>query len=259
MKLSRRDVLRFASQTVRPKNHLCKVFILDFSIFGMLVLGIDDAGRGPLIGPMILAGVLIEKNREEYLKKQGVKDSKQVEHPTRVKLAKMIKEISERFEVVKAFPNDIDFAITHGTNLNTLEAMKTAEIINEINTGKFLKEKITVVVDCPSVNISAWTKTLEGFVKKKDNLKIICEHKADVNHPVVSAASILAKVAREEEVAKIKKQFGETGSGYPADPVTKEFLKKEGERLKNSGIFRKSWATWKEIFPEEGQKTLGEF
>ena len=225
----------------------------------MLTLGIDDAGRGPLIGPMILAGVLIAKTHEKFLKKEGVRDSKIIEHPKRVLLAKIIKESSEAFEIVKAFPEEIDKAITFGTNLNTLEAMKSAEIINSINSGGFLKEKINVVVDCPSVNISAWKKTLESFIENKKNLRIICEHKADANHVAVSAASILAKVAREEEVEKLKKQFGEIGSGYPSDPVTKEFLKKRGRELRNSGIFRKSWATWKEIFPSAGQKTLGDF
>ncbi len=227
----------------------------------MLVLGIDDAGRGPLIGPMILAGVLMEKNKENFLKKNGVKDSKMLEHPARLKISRIIKENAEDIDVVKVSPEEIDNAILFGKNLNTLEASKMAAVINKINSGKRQKDKITVIVDCPSVNISAWQETLEGFIEHKDNLKIICEHKADANHVVVGAASILAKVTREEEVAKIKKQYGDIGSGYPSDPYTKEFLKKRGKELANSGIFRKSWATWKEIFPGEGkgQKSLFDY
>ena len=228
----------------------------------MLILGIDDAGRGPLIGPMILAGVLVDKDGESFLKRRGVADSKTLLHTRRVELSKVIEETALDFHVVKAYPQDIDFAIGQGTNLNTLEAMKTAEIINEINKTKRQKEKIKVIVDCPSVNIGAWKTKLIGFVKFKGNLEIHCEHRADVNHPSVSAASILAKCIREEEVAKIRgefKNYGEIGSGYPADPATKEFLKKNGKELKNSGIFRKSWATWKEIFPEKGQTTLKDF
>ena len=95
-------------------------------------------------------------------------------------------------------------------------------------------------------------------------MEIHCEHKADFNHPSVSAASILAKVTREEEVAKIKKEYskyGDIGSGYPGDPKTKEFLKQHGRELENSGIFRKTWATWKTMFPEKGnnQSTLKGF
>ncbi|MFH1290854.1 MAG: ribonuclease HII [Nanoarchaeota archaeon] len=228
----------------------------------MLILGIDDAGRGPLIGPMILAGTLIDKAQEAKLKRHNIRDSKDVPHKERVKLAKLIKENSFSHKIVKTSPNEIDIALeTAGTNLNTLEAKKAAIIINTINIPKYQKEKIKVVVDCPSINTTAWQNTLLGFITHKENLRVICEHKADVNHIAVGAASILAKVTREEEVAKIKKQYGNIGSGYPSDPGTKEFLKKHGKELKDSGIFRKTWSTWKKMFPAPGknQSTLGDF
>lgn len=224
-----------------------------------LILGIDDAGRGPLIGPMILAGVLVTTEQDIKVKKEGAKDSKLLLHSKRIELAKMIKENSLSHFIVKSSPDDIDSSILSGVNLNTLEAKKTAQIINEINKGKYQKEKIKVIVDCPSVNTSAWRKTLMSFIEYLDNLDVHCEHKADFNHPSVSAASILAKVQREEEVEKLKKQYskyGNIGSGYPSDPNTKEFLKKHGKELENSGIFRKTWATWKTLFPEKKQSTL---
>jgi len=227
-----------------------------------LIIGIDDSGRGPLIGPMILAGVLMTREQELVLKGLGVKDSKQVLHPLRIKLAKEIKENSINHKVVKAFPDEIDkYVSTKKLNLNTLEAVKAAEIINFLNDGK---EKIKVILDCPSVNTKTWKLKLLEFVDKKDNLEVVCEHKADVNHVSASSASILAKVAREDEVEKIKneyKKYGDIGSGYPADPSTKEFLKKHGKELENSGIFRKTWATWKSLFPEKGKKqaTLKDF
>ena len=228
----------------------------------MLTLGIDDAGRGPLIGPMILAGVLLNLEQEKILKKYPIRDSKTVVHSTRIKLAPIIKDNSLAHKIAKAFPNEIDNSLQTGTNLNTLEAIKTAEIINSINTNQFQKEKIKVIVDCPSTNTSAWRNTLISYISHTKNLEVLCEHKADVNHFAASAASILAKVAREEEVEKIKQEFrsyGDTGSGYPADPITKKFLIKHGQTLKDSGIFRKTWATWKELFPEKGQSTLESF
>lgn len=224
-----------------------------------LILGIDDSGRGPLIGPMILAGVLINEKQEKILKEAGVKDSKQLPHPARIRLAGIILENSLNHKIVKAYPMEIDSAVSSKENLNTLEAKKAAEIINALNDTK---EKIKVVVDCPSVNIKAWTKTLSNFVKHPENLEIACEHKADVNHPAVSAASIISKVIREEEVAKIRKEYekyGNIGSGYPSDPVTKEFLKKNGAKLKDSGLFRKTWSTWKKLFPAKSQATLKDF
>ncbi len=222
----------------------------------MLILGIDDAGRGPLIGPMILAGVLVNEEHEKFLKAQGVRDSKTIFHPIRIKIAKIIKENSLKSKVMITHPEEIDNSINSGTNLNTLEAIKTAEIINSLNTGK---EKMKIIVDCPSVNIPAWRKTLVSYIKNSDNLEIICEHKADVNHVSVSAASILAKCTREEEVKKLKEKYGDIGSGYPADPVTVRFLKKHGKELKDSGIFRKTWATWKALFPSKDQSTLKDF
>lgn len=215
-----------------------------------LTLGIDDAGRGPIIGPMILAGVLIDKNSEAILKKFPIKDSKIVLHPQRIELSKIIKGSALAYHIVQSSPELIDSSISSGINLNTLEAMKTAEIINEINSG-FKKEKIKVIVDCPSVNTSAWRNTLLGFIEHPENLQVLCEHKADANYLSVSAASILAKVQREEEIDKLKKQYGPIGSGYPSDPTTKVFLKEHGKPLSNSGIFRKSWATWRNLFPQD--------
>ena len=224
----------------------------------VLVLGIDDAGKGPLIGPMILAGVLAKKEKEGFFIQKGIKDSKLLVHSARLKLVKIIKEHCLNSAFVKVYPEEID----DSPNLNTLEAQKAAELVNLLNSGKYKKEKIKVIVDCPSTNIKKWKDTFLKMVKNTENLDVYCEHKADFNHPIVSAASILAKVTREDEVAKLKKEFqsyGDIGSGYPADPVTQQFLKKNGKILSNSGIFRKSWQTWKDLFPGKEQKTLSEF
>ncbi len=222
----------------------------------MLIIGIDDAGRGPLIGPMMLAGVLLEEKDEKYLKEEGVDDSKKLTHPVRVKLAETIKDSVKAFEVVSTSATQIDHSLNTGINLNTLEAMKTAEIINKLNNKK---DKIKVIVDCPSVNTKAWRATLLGYIHHSENLEVLCEHKADANHPSVSAASILAKVAREEAVTKLQEEYGNMGSGYPSDPTTIVFLKKHGKRLKDSGIFRTTWSTWKQLFPDAKQKTLEGF
>ena len=191
------------------------------------------------------------------MKKEQVRDSKDVLDVERNKLAKLIKGIVLDHKIIKISPKEIDDC----ENLNTLEAQNMAEIVNLLNIGKNKKEKIKVVVDCPSNNLFAWKNTFISFLEFKENLNIFCEHKADVNHVSASAASILAKFTREEEVSKIKKEFGEIGSGYPSDPYTKKFLEEKGLELKDSGIFRKSWATWKNRFHEvkKGQKNLGDF
>jgi len=167
-----------------------------------MLIGVDDAGRGPIIGPMILAGVLMTAEQEKIVKEVGAKDSKLLSHPERVRLAAIIEKNCIKSKIVKAFPEEIDAVVGIGkeSNLNTLEAKKMAEVINDLNIKK---DKIKVIVDCPSINIPAWKAKLISFIKHPENLEVKCEHKADFNYPVVSAASILAKVAREEEVEKI--------------------------------------------------------
>ncbi len=211
----------------------------------MLVLGIDDAGRGPLIGPMVLAGCLIDDKIEKDLKKLGVKDSKQLTQKRREFLAEKIKEVAETFEIVLSHPEEIDGKNRMGINLNAVEAIKMAEIINRINKGY---KQIKVIIDCPSVSIEKWRDFLKTKIDNLSNLEIVCEHKADVNHVSVSAASILAKCAREIEMGKLKEKYGkEIGSGYCSDPLTTRFLEKHAQAYGDKGIFRKTWSTWKEV------------
>ncbi|MBU1136021.1 MAG: ribonuclease HII [Nanoarchaeota archaeon] len=224
----------------------------------MLILGIDDSGRGPIIGPMILAGCLINNDIEKKFKELGVRDSKTLIPKKREYLAKIIKEKAIDYKVSVTYPEEIDGKTNSGINLNRIEAIKAAEIINKINFK--LNEKIKVVVDCPSPNIEKWTNTLNSYVKDSSNLSISCEHKADKNHIAVSAASILAKSRREEEIEKIKKQIGKDfGSGYTSDPITQKFLEDYSHEHKKDGIFRETWATWKNLKGKKEQKKLMEF
>jgi len=221
-----------------------------------LILGIDDAGRGPLIGPMILAGCLMSRELEKEFKELGVKDSKMLTAKRREHLASVIREKAMSFHVTATFPSEIDEKILSGTNLNKIEAIEASEIIN-----KLVKDykNVEIVIDCPSPNTEAWKQDVLENVKHK-KVSISCEHKADQNHPSVSAASILAKSAREQEIAKMRKELGKDfGSGYPNDPKTKEFLEKYRKDYKDKGIFRQTWATFKRQKARKEQKRLGEF
>ena len=185
------------------------------------IIGIDDAGRGPVLGPMILAGVLIEDKDNNILKNLGAKDSKLLTP----KIRKEIKEkITNQFKyhIEQTEPIEID----KSSNLNYLEAIKTAKIINKLT--ETLNEPIKVIVDCPSVNIKSWTNDVQQLIKKPKIISLFCEHKADANHLSVSAASIIAKEKREDEMYKLRLEFKKDfGSGYPADPKTKEFITKK--------------------------------
>ncbi len=244
---------------LQKKNVLSKTAILKnqppfFLKMSDLILGIDDAGRGPVIGPMILAGCLITEEQEKEFKRLGIKDSKELTHKRREFLAERIREMAETFEITFAHPEEIDHKLTNGTNLNHLEAIKMAEIINKINKGY---KRIKVVVDCPSVSILKWRDLLKTKIENLSNLEIVCEHKADKNHIAVSAASILAKSVREKEMDGLRKKFGDgIGSGYCSDPLTQKFLEKNADNHKDSGIFRKTWETWRIILAKKEQRTL---
>ena len=211
------------------------------------VVGIDEAGRGPVIGPMIIAGVMVHDGKEAEL--GAVKDSKLLTHKKRIELNHLIQAHSE-FKIIQIEPSEIDEALlSDSLNLNWLEAHKQAEIINELSPD-------VAIIDCPSPNCKKYTEYLRKLLKNPD-IKLIVEHKADVNYPVCSAASIIAKVRREEEMDKIKKKYGNTGPGYPANEVTKKFVKENWE--KHPEIFRKTWSTFKNHEKMKNQKKLGEF
>lgn len=219
-----------------------------------LILGIDDAGRGPVIGPMILAGCLIDKSLEKHFKKLGVKDSKLVTKKRREVLEKEIKEKAEAFQVSICYPDEIESKNKEGMKLNELEAIHFAEIINKINKGE---ERMKVVIDCPSPGIEKWSNYLKTHVNNLSNLEIYCEHKADKNHVAVAAASILAKSVREREMDKLKEKYGrEIGSGYASDPLTIRYLEKFAKKHKNEGIFRKTWITWQKAYEKLNQSKL---
>jgi len=197
-----------------------------------------------------LMDAMIEEKEEKKLKAMGAKDSKELTAPTRERLFLELQKVVKSFKIIKVQPEEIDLAVeSEEDNLNWLEAKKSAEIINE------LKPDIAYV-DCPSVNTSKYADYIYKLLKCP--VKIIAEHKADANYPIVSAASILAKVTRDSEIEKLKLTIGEDfGSGYPSDPKTKEFLKKNYKKYPK--LFRKSWSSWKDAKIASGQKSLGEF
>jgi len=213
-----------------------------------LLLGIDDAGRGPVLGPMILAGVLIESDEEQIIKNWGAKDSKLLTPKIRGEIKEKI-EAQFKHHIETSSPKEID----KSTNLNYLEAIKTAKIINKLT--KNLNEKVLVIVDCPSTNIESWSNDVQQLIENPEIVSLSCEHKADFNHPVVSAASIIAKERREDEMYKLrlelKKDFG---SGYPADPKTKEFIAENFDKEEYKSLIRFSWNTVKKLIKAKESK-----
>ncbi len=199
-----------------------------------------------------MCGVLVKEDDEKELVRLKVKDSKLLSKEVRESLFDKIKAVSQKHKLEIIWPAEIDNAVNGngGLNLNRLEAQKSAQILNELNPDK-------AIIDAPSNNIGSYKRYLMGFVKNKE-IGLILEHKADFNFPVVSAASILAKVTRDNEIEKIKKQIGiDFGSGYLSDSKTAQFFKTNFGKFPD--IFRKSWFPYQELASKKLQKSISDF
>ncbi|MFP3132083.1 MAG: ribonuclease HII [Candidatus Nanopusillus sp.] len=200
------------------------------------ILGIDEAGRGPVIGPMVIAGYCIDEEKIELLKSLGVRDSKELTRKQREEIYDEIIKLTDKYKYIIIGPKTIDHYV-YKNRLNYLEFENMVKIIEEIKPN-------TVIIDSPLVN----TKKVIEYIKNnlKINVKIIAENKADKNYPVVSAASIIAKVIRDKEIDKIEKKINiNFGSGYPSDERTIKAIKENYEILKD--YIRESWMTVKRI------------
>jgi ribonuclease HII len=208
----------------------------------MLVCGVDDAGRGPVIGPLIIAGVLIDEKELDRLINLGVKDSKLLSPARRSQLAPEIIKIAVNHHVVSLSPAEIDEVVETGGRLhrlNRLEAHAMAKVITSLRPD-------IAYVDASDVLPQRYADHIAEKVPFE--VKIVSEHKADRTYPVVSAASIIAKVERDKAVAELAKTYGKMGSGYLSDPETIAFLE---NWMKTYGAYpefvRKSWSPAKKI------------
>jgi len=186
----------------------------------MLVAGVDDAGRGPIIGPLVIAGVLIEETEMSRLRLLGVKDSKMLSPRRREQLAVKIKELVLKYCVESLSPEEIDRVVETGRRLhrlNRLEAYTMAKVIEYLRPDVAYVDASDVLADRFGEHIAE---------KLAFKVKIVSEHKADAKYPVVSAASIVAKVERDRAIQELSDKYGEIGSGYVTDPRTIEFLEK---------------------------------
>jgi ribonuclease HII len=220
-----------------------------------IIAGIEEAGRGPVIGPMVMAITSIDSEREPILREIGVKDSKLLSPKQRQELFVQLKDLLIKYEIIIIPPGEIDAALNSETNnLNWLEADKAVELVKLLSMTIQIDE---LYIDCPSTNIKSWC----DYVKKNLKVKIACvvaEHKADQTYPIVSAASIIAKVIRDQEIKKLQEKLHiDFGSGYTSDPRTRVFLEDWVKIHKKLPDFvRKSWITTKRILERIKQKKL---
>jgi len=208
----------------------------------MRVAGVDDAGRGSVIGPLVIAGVLLEEENLPKLVDLGVRDSKLLSPRRREQLAGEIRRLVLQCHVIRLSPAEIDQVVRSGRKLhklNRLEAQTMAKVITVLKPDVAYVDASDVLADRFKQHIA---ESLPFTVQ------IVSEHKADVKYPIVSAASIIAKVERDKAVSELREKHGDMGSGYAADPKTVKFLENWIKRFGSYPDFvRKSWKPAKRL------------
>jgi len=202
----------------------------------VLVCGVDEAGRGSLLGPLVIAGVSVKRSKIKKLSRMGIRDSKKLTPLAREKLYRKIIEFVDGYYIAKIYPRTIDRSVKKH-KLNLLEAKYMAKVISN------LKPSVSYVDSC-DVNTSRFAKEISKHLKHS---KIKSYHKADSRFVIVSAASIVAKVNRDRSIARLRKKH-DLGSGYPSDTKTIHFVKKYFSQNKDLPSFvRLSWKPVKKI------------
>lgn len=217
----------------------------------MLLCGIDEARRGPIIGPMVMCAAVISDGRVIDLERLHVKDSKLLTPKQREEMYDKIISVLDNYRIAIVSPEEIDRAVgkEDNLNLNLLEAQKVVIMLDDLKPDK-------AIIDCPSNNIKSYKSYLKEILRNKD-IELQLEHKAE-KYPIVAAASILAKVTGDREIEKIRKGIGiDFGSGYLHDPKTVSFMKANYEKYHS--IFRKSWFPYQQLVNQKFQKSLSEF
>lgn len=202
-------------------------------------MGMDEAGRGPVIGPMVIAAVSLEEDLISELIKIGVKDSKKLTPKRREAMAGEIVRVVKRPHIRVLSAAEID-RLMDKMSLNQIEAEVMAEIVESASPD-------VVQVGSVDVNEGRFGAEILNRISARIKPSIVSVHHAEDKYPAVAAASIIAKTTRDRLVSELRKVYGDFGSGYPSDPKTTSFLKSISGRGELPPIVRHSWKTVKNI------------
>jgi len=206
----------------------------------MLIAGLDEAGRGPVIGPLVIGCVVFEKKNLKILDELGVDDSKKITPKKRAFLANEIKKKAAMWDLLVITPEQInDLHYSKKLTLNQIEENNFAELINRLKT-----KPNEIFLDACDVNEERFGKTIGNKLKFSPD-RIISKHKGDSLFKIVGAASIIAKYERDQILQQYALKYGKVGSGYPADPYTKKFLNEYYEQNKSFPPIVRTW--WKTV------------
>lgn len=204
-----------------------------------MICGVDEAGKGPVMGPMVVAAVSVENAK--LVENLGFKDSKLLSSQRRLELFNLIKQnYSYEIEIINVEKID-EYRMKNQLNLLNRKAFE--KVISKLNPN-------VAYVDAADVNEERFGREIKINLTNPNDTDVISMHKADSMIPVVAAASIIAKQTRELEIKKLKKEIGDFGSGYPSDERTIKFLKSYfHDNSRWPPGTRKSWKTIERIRP----------
>lgn len=222
----------------------------------IIISGGDEAGRGAILGPLVVSVVSINKTLQHKLTEVGVRDSKMLSKKRREAAYKEIKKLASDIRVDRIYPEEINSAMNSKISLNELEAVHFARLLDKVDNVN------TVYLDSPDViaekfgirvsNICSKQTKVIGVKGKSEKgvryTKILARHKADSIYPVVSAASIIAKVTRDHEIDLLSKKLGiDIGSGYPSDYKTIDAIRNNMKNGTLNNHLRRHWKTMENI------------
>lgn len=211
------------------------------------VLGIDEAGRGSVLGPLVVGGFLAEADRLPELGGLGVRDSKLLTRPQREGLFDALESLGDRI-ALEISPPQIDSAVAR-RGLNLLEARFFARLLR--------------MTDAQEVYVDACDPRPDRFGRRVRSMartpaRVVSRHHADRDLPVVSAASIVAKVCRDRAMDRLRERLeSDCGSGYPSDMKTQRFVSTHlSAETAPVAWLRYSWRTVDRLKPRPPLRTL---
>ena len=231
----------------------------------IIIAGGDEAGRGAVLGPLVVSLVSINEGKAKKLSEIGVRDSKMLSRRRREFLFDDIYSLAEDVRTYAITPEEINNAMRNNISINELEAIHFARLIDEseANPKKIYLDSPDVIPEKFGIRVSLISnKRLQvngvNRVRRKEKgsgsnaakavAKVIAEHKADVKYPVVSAASIIAKVTRDRAIEELEESLGfDLGSGYPSDKITVDMIRKNLDNERLLKHVRAEWRTLKLI------------
>jgi ribonuclease HII len=218
---------------------------------GELLLGLDEAGRGSVLGPLVVGGFLTTSERLPALRALGVRDSKELSPIRRSEIFEHLPDLG-RCVSLRLSPLTIDAAVRTGS-LNRLEARAFAQLTRQTRPSR-------IYIDACDPVAERFGREVAGLARVPPD-RVDARHKADRDLTIVGAGSIVAKVLRDQAIARLARQLGtQVGSGYPADPITREFVR---ATLSDGGpvppFMRASWKTTATLMPRPTARPLESF